>query len=369
MKVLFVNNFRGRGGGEEFLRDLLPGLLRRGVDIGLVCRPDTPLAEMFRGSGVDLLPLHRSGSGAVTSVLSIARKIREGGYQLVNIQRGHDIIQASLGAALSGKNPVLLYTPQVPEFIKSRFLLRRMDAIVTISRHIRDRLTAFDPLLGRRTSIIYYGIDLSRFAPESVGRGWLRERFGIPRDATILGTVGDLWKNQIEFLDVLVQLQKRFPDVRYAIVGTAAGPLVDAFKSRAQELGVADALIWPDRLAKDDMLAFYADIDLAVSSYRNEGFGIWLLEAMAMGKPAVAFNAGGIRDSLEGSPCGILADGGAAEMADAISSLLTDESRLHAMANAAPGWVRERFGRERMIDDYVRYFRSLLKEHRGGVPD
>ena len=30
MKILFVNNFRGRGGGEEFLRDLLPGLVATG---------------------------------------------------------------------------------------------------------------------------------------------------------------------------------------------------------------------------------------------------------------------------------------------------------------------------------------------------
>ena len=50
MKILFVNNFRGRGGGEEFLRDLLPGLAAKGVQVGLVCRPDTPLADMFENS-------------------------------------------------------------------------------------------------------------------------------------------------------------------------------------------------------------------------------------------------------------------------------------------------------------------------------
>jgi len=38
MKILFVNNFRSRGGGEEFLRELLPGLLRKGIQVGLVCR-------------------------------------------------------------------------------------------------------------------------------------------------------------------------------------------------------------------------------------------------------------------------------------------------------------------------------------------
>jgi glycosyltransferase involved in cell wall biosynthesis len=366
MKILFVNNFRSRGGGEEFLRELLPGLLRKGIQVGLVCRPNTPLVEMFQGSGIDVYPLDRSGTAAVTSVFKIATILREQHYQIVNIQRGHDIIQSLLASWISGQRPVLMYTPQVPEFIRSRFLLRRMDAIATISRHIRDGLISFDPALASRITILYYGIDLGKFKPSAVQRGWLRKRFGLAADTKIIGTVGDLWKNQIEFLDALAVLRERFSDVRYAIVGTDSGsPAVDAFKQRAVELGLAGSVLWPGRLAKDDMLSFYTDIDVAVSTYRNEGFGIWILEAMAMGKPVVSFNAGGIRDSLENSPCGILVDGGAAEMAGALSGLLGDDVKLRTMAEAAPGWVQNRFGRERMVDDYERYFRTLLHAHRG----
>jgi glycosyltransferase involved in cell wall biosynthesis len=366
LRVLFVNNFRGRGGGEEFLRDLLPGLLAKGVRVGLVCRPGTPLVEMFKDSGVDLHPLDRSGLGAVTSVMAIGRIIREQGYQIVNVQRGHDIIQSWTGSLFSRTDPVLMYTPQVPEFLRSRFLLRRMDAVATISRYIRDRLTSFDPSLAPRTSIVYYGIDLERFRPEAVQRGWLRQRFGLDANVKIIGTVGDLWKNQIEFLDVVAVLRRTFPSIRYAIVGsTDRSESGDAFQRRAEELGLADAVLRPGRMSKADMQSFYADIDLAVSTYRNEGFGIWILEAMAMGRPVVAFDAGGIRDSLEGSPCGLLIPGGAREMADAISKLLADSGRVAAMSAAAPGWVRSRFGRQRMIDDYEQYFRGLLTLHRG----
>lgn len=366
MNILFVNNFRKRGGGEEFLRDLLPGLIRKDIKVGLVCRPGTPLVEMFRDSGVHVYPVDRSGKAAFTSSFAIGAIIRREGYELVNIQRGHDIIQSWLGALLSGKRPRLMYTPQVPEFIQSRFLLRRMNAIATISRHIRDRLVNFDPTLASRIKILYYGIDLGKFRPAAVQRGWLRKRFGLAPAVKIFGTVGDLWKNQIEFLDVLAILRRRFPDVRYAIVGTDSGsPAVDRFKQRAEELGLTGSVLWPGRLAKDDMLSFYADIDIAVSTYRNEGFGIWILEAMAMGRPVVSFNAGGIRDSLENSPCGILVDGGASEMASALSSLLGDDVRLRTMTEAAPGWVHSKFGRERMVDDYERYFRSLLHLYRG----
>lgn len=361
MKILFVNNFRKRGGGEEFLRDLLPGLAAKGIEIGLICRPDTPLSKMFDGTDIRVFPVNRSGIHSITSVFTVAGIIREQQYDIVNIQRGHDIIQSWLGAVLSARKPKLMYTPQVPEFIQSKFLLRRMDAIATISRHIRDRIISFDPALSSMTSIVYYGIDLEKFQPEIIQKGWLRRRLGLPEDTLIIGTVGDFWKNQIEFLDSLKLLRESLGDIRYAVVGqTTDSEPVRIFKKKAAELNLTDAVLYPGRLPKEDMLNFYADIDLAVSTYRNEGFGIWILEAMAMGKPVIAFNAGGIRDSLEGSPCGILVDGGAREMAETIKKVLQDKDRFKSMSAAAPQWVTEKFSRERMINDYESYFRRLI---------
>lgn len=362
MNILFVNNFRGRGGGEEFLRELLPGLARRGIGVGLVCRPGTPLTEMFRGSALSVYPTDRSGINALTSPGRIARIIREGRYDIVNIQRGHDILQSWAASLLARRRTILLYTPQVPEFLRSRLLLRRMDGIVTISRHIRDTIAAFDGSLRTRTSIIYYGIDLGKFRPDSVPRGALRTRLGIPSDAPLIGTVGDLWKNQIEFLDALALIRTEFPGTRFCLVASESGiGQVQAFKQKADRSGLRDAVHWAGRLSKDEMLSFYADIDIAVSTHRNEGFGIWLLEAMAMGRPVVAFNEGGVRDSLEHSPAGVLVNGGAHEMAETIISLLRDNARRRHMEAAGPGWTRERFGTERMVDDYVAYFQSLCR--------
>jgi len=134
MNILFVNNFRKRGGGEEFLRDLLPGLVSKGVSVGLLCRPHTPLAEMFKDSGIQVFPVDRNGLKGLNAIFKMAGIIRRGGYGIIDIQRGHDIVQTWLGALLSGRKPRLMYTPQVPEFIRSRFLLGRMTRIVTISR-------------------------------------------------------------------------------------------------------------------------------------------------------------------------------------------------------------------------------------------
>jgi len=362
MKILFVNNFRKRGGGEEFLRDLLPGLVSKGVSVGLICRPHTPLMDIFRNTGVHVYPVDRNGLNGLSAIFKTAGIIRQGGYHIVDIQRGHDIVQAWLGSLLSGVNPRLMYTPQVPEFIRSRSLLFRMNRIVTISRYIRDRIIAYSPGIGPRISIIYYGIDLGMFVPEMAKPGVLRRRFGLAPDVPIIGTVGDTWKNQIEFLEALVLIRRELPGARFALVAEQSKSVhLDTFIQRAAVLGLSDALVWTGRLSKDDMRAFYADIDLAVSTHRNEGFGIWVLEALAMGAPVVSVNEGGIRDSLEGCPAGILVDGGPEEMAAAVIDLLKNRPLRNSLAAAGPKWVADRFSRQRMIEDYYRFFKELEK--------
>lgn len=364
MNVLFVNNFRARGGGEEFLLDLLTGLAERGVSAGLVCRPGAPLAAMFQGTPVAVYPVKRTGWGMLTSVFVIARIIRRNDYRIVNIQRGHDILQAWAAAVLSGKHPVLLYTLQSLRFIRSRFLLGRMHAVITVSRYVRDLITRRYPAASAMSIVINHGIRIGQFRHDSAPRGYLRNRFGLSEKTVIIGTVGNLLKNQVEFLGALVTIRKEFPDARYALAAfeTSGDPVeksqIAAFKLRAQELGLSDAVLWAGRVPKEDMPAFYADIDIAVSSYREEGFGIWVLEALCMGRPVVALGAGGVRDSLEGCPAGVLVDG-AGEMAAEIIRILKNKEVYERMSGAGPRWVSERFSRKRMVENYLRLFESL----------
>ncbi len=177
MKILFVNNFRYRGGGEEFLMELLPGLVKKGASIGIVCRPNTPLTTMFKDFPVEVYPVEKTGLSGVSSFFKIARIIRENQYDIICIQRGHDIVQAWIAAILSGRHPRLVYTVHVADFINSRFLLNRMDHIVTISRHIMQKIISFHPAISRRISIIHHGIDLDAFKRNGKAQGFYQRSF------------------------------------------------------------------------------------------------------------------------------------------------------------------------------------------------
>ena len=364
MNVLFVNNAKKRAGGEEFLEELLPALARKGVKIGIVCRPGAPLADMFRGTDIKVYPLEKSSVKGLISIFKVAGIIRSSGYEIISIQRGHDIIQSWLAALLSGRRPVLLYTVHILNFLKSRFLLRRMRKIITISRYLFGKIVSYEPAFSQKTHIIHHGIDLRLFATRNTGKkGMLRRRFNIPPDARIIGTVGVLWKNQIEFLDALVEIRREFPKARYVVAaGGSSIEHTQKFMDRVAELGLSDAVLVLEKMPRCDMPSFYADIDIAVSTFCNEGFGIWVLEALAMGKPMVALNAGGICDALEGCPAGSLVNG-AEKMAAEIIRILRDETLYARMAKAGSRWVKEKFTRERMVEDYLRLFASLSGEH------
>jgi len=361
MKILFVNNFRYRGGGEEFLMELLPGLISKGVNVGLVCRPNTPLATMFAGMQIAVYPVEKSGTSGFSSFFEIARIIKDNNYQAVCIQRGHDILQSWVAVLLSGRRPKLIYTVHVADFLHSRFLLNRMDNIVTISRHIVNKLTDYAPSLRTRIQVIHHGINLAAFNPAQAKRGFIRNRFNLSPQTPLVSSSGSMWKNQIEFLDALVEIKKELPAVRYLLLTPMADiPQLRNFKERAQTLDLLDSILWLDTVSKGDMPSYFADIDLAISTFRNEGFGIWVVEALAMGTPVVAIDEGGVRDSLEHCPAGSLVKNGKNEMAAEVIRILKDPETRKAMSEAGPRWVAEHFSNERMVEEYFQFFGPLV---------
>jgi glycosyltransferase involved in cell wall biosynthesis len=159
------------------------------------------------------------------------------------------------------------------------------------------------------------------------------------------------------------------PDIRFAIVATEEdNEPAKAFKKRARELRLDDILLWTGRLPKDEMREFYADIDLAINMNRNEGFGIWVIEALAMGAPVISVNEGGVRDSLEGCPAGILVHGGQDAVTASVLRVLSDNDLRRKMSRAGPLWVNERFNKQRMVDDYYQFYVNLTSGTRHGAP-
>src|SRR5665213_130709 len=101
--------------------------------------------------------------------------------------------------------------------------------------------------------------------------------------------------------------------------------------------------------------------DLMVMPSEMESFGLAALEAMACGVPSIATRVGGVPELIEDGRNGLLFDVGDVDsMAKAAISLLSDDSRLTLMAQAARQTAQDRFCASRIIPLYEHYYDRVI---------
>ena len=118
-------------------------------------------------------------------------------------------------------------------------------------------------------------------------------------------------------------------------------------------LGLADRATLHGATAKPQ--AAIASMDILVLPSEAEGFGLVLIEAMAMGVPVVATDAPGIRDVVRNEQTGLLVPVGQPEqLALAIQRIAQDEALRQRLIDSALKDVRERFSWPSVLAQYRR---------------
>jgi glycosyltransferase involved in cell wall biosynthesis len=101
---------------------------------------------------------------------------------------------------------------------------------------------------------------------------------------------------------------------------------------------------------------------LCLPSYR-EGFGMAILEAAAVGIPAIGSRIYGITDAIEEGRTGLLVPArSTAALTNAMSQWCKDPQARHLCAVAAQKRVRTFFEQKQVVDQYVAFFRNLFRE-------
>jgi L-malate glycosyltransferase len=147
---------------------------------------------------------------------------------------------------------------------------------------------------------------------------------------------------------------------RLVLVGD--GPDRTEAIEEARARGITDRVVF---LGKQDSVAeIMACADLLLLPSTNESFGLVALEAMASGVPVVATNAGGLPEVVETGLTGYLGEVGAVEeMADGAIHILRDDERWRRMSQAATESAVGRYGVDKVIPQYERYYERILAAH------
>ena len=186
---------------------------------------------------------------------------------------------------------------------------RHLAALTTISAFTEQRLA---PHAACPVWRVPPGVDVDRFRPDVDG-GHLRDAWGVPRGAPLVGCVSRLVprKGQDRLLDAWPAVHARHPDAWLALVGT--GPLEDTLRRRAADLR---HVVVPGGVPWEDLPATHGTFDVFAMPCRTrllgtdvEGLGIVYLEAQASGVPVVAGDSGGAPETVLAGRTGTVVDG------------------------------------------------------------
>lgn len=171
-----------------------------------------------------------------------------------------------------------------------RFLSRYTDVLITINKEDYVRAKTFH--VRKVAYIPGVGVDVSRFSKCTITKDQKRRELGIPQEAFVLLSVGELAsrKNQQIVIDALGMLKDS--SIYYVVAGT--GILQDQYKQSAREKGIENQLLLLGPRNDIDELCRAADIFVHPSV--REGLGIAPLEGMASGLPLISTYINGIKD-------------------------------------------------------------------------
>jgi glycosyltransferase involved in cell wall biosynthesis len=227
-----------------------------------------------------------------------------------------------------------------------RDLTPDMDQLIAVSKAIEHKLVD-EERVAAPVRLIYNGVDLSRYDRQEPCCT-LPEEYGMEAGSQIVGVVARLEpeKGHPTLLEAWPQVLRAVPDVYLLIVGE--GSRREALEAQARELRVAHRVVFTGR--RDDVPAVTAALDVAVLSSYREAQGLSILEAMALSRPVVASDVGGIPEMITDGVTGLLVPPRDPDaLASAITRLLRDHPYADTMGRAGHDMVHDRFCIELMV--------------------
>lgn len=363
------------GGAEQLILTTAPRLQRDGYEVTVACLKGWGLlGDELEARGVRALALGARrlwDLHAFGRLLSILRRDR------IQILRGH-LFWANLVARIIGRLasvPVVVTTHHDTfgwmrwyQRLAERITAPLSDAVTTCSEEVRRQAIHSFGLRPGVVRTLRNAIEIPDVLPDTAARERVRRELGASADDLLVGTLGRLVepkKGLAVFLAAARLLLRELPRVRFAIVGD--GPARTDLEERAAREGVSHCTVFPG--LRRDVPEIMRALDVFVQPSLWEGFGITLLEAMAVGTPVVASRVGGIPEVVEEGVSGLLVPpGDAPALASACAQILRHRERAARMGSAGQDRVRAEFGIERLVREIDDLYKELLDRSRG-LPD
>jgi glycosyltransferase involved in cell wall biosynthesis len=368
MRIGYVLTTLGMGGAERQALEVAEQMERRGHSVHVLVLGPPVREEWPVRLNVTRLDLRRNPASLVAAFRRARGFVHDFRPDLLHSHCFHANLFARLlrlGGARCGVISTIhnVYEGPWPRMLAYRLTGRWADQTMAVSRVAADRFIAEGAVAAERMGVAVNGIDTEQFAPDEMRRVATRMAMAAGESFVWL-SAGRLTpaKDYPNLLRAFARVRDRRAEATLWIAGEGSSAYAALLKAQARTLGVEESVRWLG--LRRDMAALLDGADGFVLGSAWEGMPLVLGEAMAMEKPVVATDVGGVRE-LTGE-LGVLAPAGdsamlAAAMLGVMDKPLDERRRLGAESRAR---IEAGFGLDARVDEWEQLYHTVVERGR-----
>jgi glycosyltransferase involved in cell wall biosynthesis len=356
-------------GTERHILELARSL--SGLRVRVACPVPSPLASRAADAGIDVVPIPKRGAIDWRAILQLSRFLRAGDVDLIHAHNGRTALIATAAARRAGRGRVVVTQHFLAPSHVGRhgmggwlsrkvhaWINRRVDRWIMISQAARRAALARGGVQESRLSVIPNGI--APIDADSLGPAEdVRRELGLAPNDPLLVTAARLEpeKDIATLVEAMQDVVRKHPTARCVIAGE--GSLAASLRGSIKRYGLADSVCLLG--FRSDVVSLIRAADVFVLPSLAEPFGLVLLEAMSLGRPVIATNAGGPVEIVDDGVTGLLVEPASPpQLADAIRRLLEQPRARQQMGTEGQHRFAQRFTAPRMAEATSAIYREML---------
>lgn len=260
---------------------------------------------------------------------------------------GNGSNERSRGAILAAKITGRPFIWHIHESLRSSAYagtIQFADAVIANSKDTAERLCKYAQV--KSPIVIGNGIELENFKVDRrKARSFVNKELDLQEDWVRIITLGNVisYKNQLDVIRVAAKVVIRFPKTYFIIRGNIIDlQYYDEIRKMITEFGLLNNVLL---CGYTNMIGEYlSGSDLMLHTSQKESQGLVILEAMASRLPVVAYNVGGVGESIINGETGyLLPDGDVDGLTEAVLNLIEDPDLRKCMGEAGYQRVSQHF--------------------------
>jgi len=364
-RILYLSNSGDVGGMEIHLLNLVEGMVGKGYQVFVWC-PWGEMVGKYFDAGAEVRVDYPKIDLGLFYIFRLIKFIRQNKIDILHAHQLKTVVNGLIAGRIA-RVPLKIahiHTPlsqwQIsPVKKRLNIFVNRVvtnlcaDKVIALTEATKKERIEGEGIDPKKIVVIPNGVDIQKLkAPP-----FAKASGGKQNSKLTVGTFGRLTveKGHKTFL---VAAKKVISNIYFVIAGD--GDLKPDLEKQAKDLGLEDKITFLGFVPESKKIETYSSFDIFVFPSLAEGFGIVLIEAMALGLPCIVSDLPVLREVTDGGRCALLfKTNDSIDLAEKINMLIEDEDLRRDLGQKARKRIEETYSMEKFVENYEKLYSRI----------